>query len=90
MVLIGCGLAQIKWLHASSPRPLVPDQYPLPQRIAMNRFDVIPPTKAGQQPGLFFANLPNATRAFDVTYLDQSDYYGFYDAVIDQQHKGEK
>jgi hypothetical protein len=54
----------------------------------MNLADVIAPTIPAQEPIAFFNNLPNATTAFELTQLPETDYYGFYNAVYAQQSNG--
>ena len=88
MVLMGCGFAQIKYLKNSPPRLLEPSQFPLPQRIAMNQFDVIPPTVVGQDPIAFYNNLPNVADSFTLTELTETEYYPFYDAIFNERTVG--
>jgi len=54
----------------------------------MNAENVIPPTIADQQPGLFYNNLPNVTEAFTLATLNETDYYGYYNAVYAEQSVG--
>lgn len=66
-------------LTQSPPRNLSTGWYPYKQRILMNQnpvsmandgFDVL-----GSE---LFANMPNATEAFEVTYIDSTEYIDFY------------
>jgi hypothetical protein len=54
----------------------------------MNEFDVITPPLPNYEPIDFYNNLPNVTSAFELTQLPDTDYYGFYDGVFNQQHVG--
>ena len=50
----------------------------------MNLNDVITPTLENLQPIDFYNNLPNVTTSFELTQLDETDYFGFYNSVYAQ------
>jgi len=74
-------------LSQSPPRHLSTGWYPSKQRILMSKNPVSPFGDgfdvSGEQ---LFANMPNATSAFEVTYSDISGYTDFYNAVYEARN----
>ena len=66
-------------LTQSPPRHLSTGWYPAKQRVLMNQ-DPIDPVGDGYdvQGSELFANMPNVTEAFDVEYINATNYTDFY------------
>ena len=66
-------------LTQSPPRHLSTGWYPAKQRIMMNQNPV---SMAGDGFDVYgselYANMPNATEAFEVDYIEAADYMSFY------------
>jgi hypothetical protein len=86
LVLIGCGLTKIQFLHDTPATIIQPDAYPYQQRMLMNDVAMVDTDVSGAvTPQTLATNLPNATY-FDVTFdaIKDDSLTEFYDQVTDQ------
>lgn len=61
MVLVGCSITKINLTKESTPRLLTPSLYPSPQRILLNKDNVINSGIGDISPETLFLNLPESS-----------------------------
>ena len=89
IILVTLGLCETKLtiLKQSPIQPLVPDVFPLKQRILLNE-DLIASDPGTITPSQLYDNLPDATSSFEVTYSTVTDWNAYAQEVFNQQFVG--
>ena len=74
----------------AEPRPIVPQNYPGPQRILLNE-NLIASNPGNISPQDLFSSLPDQGSQFEVTYSNKTDGISdYYTDVFDQINVGEE